>query len=165
MVGIWQENASADLIHHHRTKAKIQRTFEVSVRRGKWGLNTKSLSVTLRASQLTGAEGLYPGETPSRVPVKSNSSRSEIVWNIELGTVRDLVKRNGEDLESIQRCITNEERTQRMGGKWQGWVISLQGSGWVGTRVVQSSHSDLEEQQKWFTLINPGVFFWVNSFE
>lgn len=86
------------------------------------------------AGRLTGAEGQYPGETPSRVPVKSNSGRSGIVWNIELGTVRDPVKRNGEDLESIQRCMPSEERTRRMGGKWQGRLISLQGSGVGGDK-------------------------------
>lgn len=90
------------------------------------------------AGWLTGVEGLYPGEATFRVPVKRNSSRSGIVRNIELGTVRDLVRRNA-DLESVQRCLPSEERTGRMGGNGRTASSHGRAPGWVRTRTVRAS--------------------------
>ena len=73
----------------------------------------------------TGAKGLYPSEATTRAPIKSNRSRSGIVidWNIELRTVRDIVKRNAEDLESKP----NMRRGQGEGRKCWDPVMAPQG--------------------------------------
>lgn len=87
----------------------------------------KRPSVTLRdqpACWPTGAKGLYPDKATSRAPIKSNSCRSGIVWNVELETVKDLVKRNAEDLE----CKPNLRRVQGEGGEWQDPVTALRGA-------------------------------------
>lgn len=51
----------------------------------------------------TRAEGLYLGKNTSRVPVKSQQQQVRNCLECRIRNIRDVMKRNAEDLESVQK--------------------------------------------------------------
>lgn len=90
------------------------------------------------AGWLTGVEGLCPREATSRVPVKSNSSRSGIVRNTELGTVREPVRRTQKIWKAF-RDACQVRRRQGVGGNGRTASSHGRAQGWVRTRTARAS--------------------------
>lgn len=88
----------------------------------------------------TGAEGLHPGKATSGALRKR--SRTGTAWDVELGTVRELVNRSTEDQESKP----NMKRGHGEGGKWQDLLMALQTSGVDRDKDSESHHCHSEEQ-------------------
>lgn len=90
----------------------------------------------------TGAEGPYPGKDTSRVSVKSQQQQVRNCPECRIRNIRDVMKRNAEDLDSVQKCRPKMRRQ----GEW----AANGRTGWLSCRGQGGQQQWQWEHPRWF---------------